>query len=62
MLTKIIQEFISAIEASEVLGISKQEVSRICKHQRKKPKYNLVFKREYIEEQRLSVRELCEAS
>ncbi len=59
---KIIQEFSSAVETSETLGISKQEVSRICKHQRKKPKYNLIFKSEYIEEQRLSVRELCEAS
>lgn len=52
----IIQEFISAVEASVSLGISKQEVSRICKHQRKTPKYNLVFKSEYIEEQRLSVK------
>lgn len=59
---KIIQEFISAVEVSATLGTSKQEVSRICKHQRKKPKYNLVFKSEYIEEQRLNVRELCEAS
>ena len=52
----IIQEFISAVVASEALGISKQEISRICKHQRKNPKYNLVFKSEYIEEQRLNVR------
>ena len=59
---KIIQEFSSAVETSRTLGMSKQEVSRICKHQRKKPKYNLIFKSEYIEEQRLSVRELCEAS
>lgn len=61
----IIQEFFSAVEASATLGISKQEVSKICKHQRKTPKYNLIFKSEYdeyIEEQRLSVRELCEAS
>ena len=53
----IIQEFISAVEASKILNISKQEVSRICKHERKKPKYNLIFKSEYIGEQRLSVRE-----
>lgn len=58
----IVQEFASAVEASVVLGISKQEISRICKHIRKKPKYNLIFKSEYIEEQRLNVRELCEAS
>ena len=51
----IIQEFISAVKAGLYLGISKQEVSRICKHQRKNPKYKLVFKSEYIEEQRLNV-------
>ena len=55
----IIQEFFSAVEASATLGISKQEVSKICKHQRKKPKYNLIFKSEYIEEQRLSVRDIA---
>lgn len=58
----IAQEFFSAVEASVYLGISKQEVSRICKHQRKTPKYNLIFKSEYIEEQRLNVRGLYEAS
>lgn len=54
---EIIQEFISAVEASKVLEISKQEISKICKCQRKKPKYNLIFKSEYIEEQRLNVRD-----
>lgn len=58
----IVQEFISAVEAGAILGVSKQEVSRICRHERKRPKYNLIFKSEYMEEQRLSVRELCEAS
>lgn len=52
----IIREFVSAVEASVFLKISKQEVSRICKHQRKNPKYNLIFKSEYIEEQRLNVK------
>lgn len=56
----VIQEFVSAIEAGAAFEISKQEVSKICRHQRKKPKYNLVFKSEYIEEQRLNVRELYE--
>ena len=56
----IIQEFFSAVEASMSLGISKQEVSRICRHERKKPKFNLIFKSEYIGEQRLSVRESYE--
>jgi len=54
----IIQEFFSAVEASTFFGISKQEVSRICRHERKKPKYNLIFKSEYIEEQRLNVRDI----
>lgn len=55
----IAQEFVSAVEAATTIGISKQEVSRICKHERKKPKYNLVFKSEYIEEQRLNVRDFA---
>lgn len=55
----ILREFISAVEAGEILGICKQEVSKICKYQRKKPKYNLVFKSEYIEEQRLNVRDFA---
>ena len=53
----IVQEYSSAVNAGMHLGISKQEVSRICKHQRKNPKYKLVFKSEYIEEQRLNVKE-----
>lgn len=56
----ILEEFESAIEVAKRFVISKQEVSRICKHQRKKPKYKLIFKseyNEYIEEQRLSVRD-----
>ena len=59
----ILREFISTVEASVSLGISKQEVSRICKHQRKNPKYNLIYKseyNEYIEEQRLNVKEFYE--
>lgn len=57
---KIIQEFYSVINAGKMLGILPQEVSRICNHKAKTIKYNLVYKSEYIEEQRLSVRELCE--
>lgn len=52
----ILREFMSAIEVSVAFGISKQEVSKICKHQRKNPRYNLIYKNEYIEEQRLNVR------
>ena len=59
---KIIQEFYSVINAGKTLGISPQEVSRICSHKAKTIKYNLVYKSEYIEEQRLSVRGLYEAS
>lgn len=53
----ILREFCSGLEASEELGISKQEVSKICLHQRKTPKYNLMYKSEYMEEQRLNVEE-----
>lgn len=58
----IIQEFYSLNSVSEVLDICPQSVSDICNHKTKHGKYNLIFKSEYIEEQRLSVRELCEAS
>lgn len=56
----VIQEFYSGEEASKTLNISKQTVSNLCHHKTLTRKYNLVFKSEYIEEQRLSVRELCE--
>jgi hypothetical protein len=52
----IIKEFLSGTIAAMELGISSKEVSKICTHIRKTPKYNLVFKSEYIEEQRLSVK------
>lgn len=56
----VIQEFYSVINAGKSLGISPQEVSRICLHKAKTIKFNLIYKseyNEYIEEQRLSVRE-----
>lgn len=56
----ILKEFFSGSNAANELGISAKEVSKICKHIRKKPKYNLMFKSEYMEEQRLSVRGFCE--
>ena len=59
---EVLQEFYSVINAGKTLGISPQEVSRICSHIAKTIKFNLVYKSEYIEEQRLSVRALCEAS
>lgn len=56
----VIQEFYSLNEASRELGISVESVRKTCLHKIKKPRYNLVFKSEYMEEQRLSVRELYE--
>lgn len=53
----IIQEFYSVNSVSKTLHICPQSVSDICLHRVKNPRYNLIFKSEYIEEQRLSVRE-----
>ena len=53
----IIQEFYSVNSAGEALGIKGQEVSRICLHKAKTIKFNLMYKSEYMEEQRLNVRE-----
>lgn len=61
----ILKEFYSLNEASRELGINVESVRQTCLHKYKKPRYNLIYKseyNEYIEEQRLSVRELCEAS
>lgn len=56
----ILQEFYSLNEASRELNISVEGVRRICTHKIKKPRFNLIYKSEYIEEQRLSVREFYE--
>lgn len=56
----IIQEFYSLNSVSEVLDICPQSVSDICNHKTKNGKYNLIFKSEYMEEQRLNVRESYE--
>ena len=61
----VIQEFYSINEASRELGIDVESVRKTCLHKFKNPRFNLIYKseyNEYIEEQRLSVRELCEAS
>ena len=55
----ILKEFLSGAIAAIELGISNKEVSKICTHIRKKPKYNLIFKSEYIEEQRLNVKDFA---
>ena len=55
----ITQEFYSGEEASKILNISKQTVSNLCNHKTLTRRYDLVFKSEYIEEQRLSVRGSC---
>lgn len=57
---EILQEFYSLNEASRELGISVESVRETCMHQYKKPRFNLIYKSEYIEEQRLSVREFYE--
>lgn len=56
---EVVQEFYSVINAGQALGIKPQEVSRICLHKAKTIKYNLVYKSEYIEEQRLSEKGLA---
>lgn len=51
----IIQEFKSVNDAARELNTSSTEISRICSHKNKrKPRFNLKYKDEYIEEQRLS--------
>ena len=57
---EIVQEFYSINEASRQLGIDVESVRSICMHKFKNPRFNLVYKSEYIEEQRLSVRESYE--
>lgn len=52
----IIEEFYSVNNAGLKLGISPQDVSRICLHQINNEKFNLKYKKEYIEEQRLNER------
>jgi hypothetical protein len=53
----ISREFYSLNEASRELGIAVESVRQTCLHKYKNPKFNLMYKNEYIEEQRLSVRE-----
>lgn len=47
-------EFASLNKAAIKLDISVEGVRKICQHKIKNPKYNLVYKSEYMEEQRLS--------
>lgn len=58
----ILREFYSINNASAELEMSVEGVRKICNHKIKKPRYNLVYKSEYMGEQRLSVRGLYEAS
>lgn len=50
----ILREFYSINNASEELRMSVEGVRKICNHKIKKPRYNLIYKSEYMEEQRLS--------
>lgn len=59
---EVIKEFYSLNEAARSLGINVETVRKTCMHKFKKPSFNLIYKSEYIEEQRLSVRGLYEAS
>ena len=54
---EIMKEFYSINDASRELGIGVEGARKICMHKFKKPRFNLIYKSEYIEEQRLSVRE-----
>lgn len=54
------QEYYSLNDAAKDLCMSVESVRQTCLHKYKKPKYNLMYKSEYIEEQRLSVRESYE--
>lgn len=56
----ILREFYSINNASIELGMSVEGIRKICNHKIKNPRFNLIYKSEYIEEQRLSVRGLCE--
>ena len=58
----IMREFYSINEASRELGIDVESVRKICMHKFKNPRFNLIYKSEYVEEQRLSVRESYEAA
>lgn len=57
---EIIKEFYSLNEAARSLGISVETARKTCMRKFKKPSFNLIYKSEYIEEQRLSVRESYE--
>ena len=50
----VLQEFYSLNEASRILGMTVESVRQICLHHVKNPSYNLIYKSEYIEEQRLN--------
>lgn len=51
----IIKEFISIKEAAEYLHIDRTTVRATCNHKWKNPKFKLIFKKEYMGEQRLNV-------
>lgn len=61
--TLLLQEFKSVNDAARKLNISSGEVSQICLHKKKrKPRFNLVYKNEYIKEQRLNEKGYVELS
>lgn len=58
----IVKEFYSINNASVELEMSVEGIRKICNHKIKNPRYNLIYKSEYIEEQRLNVRGSIEQS
>lgn len=56
------REFQSINKAAKSLDICVESVRKICQHKFENPRYNLVYKTEYMEEQRLSGRGLTQQS
>ena len=58
----VIKEFYSLNEAGRELGMSTESVRKICMHKVKKPRFNLIYKSEYIEEQRLNEKGIADVA
>lgn len=58
----IAQEYYSINEASKQTGLAVESIRKICLHKIKNPTCKFIYKSEYIEEQRLSVKGYAEQS
>lgn len=56
----VLDEYDNMKIAAKKLGISQTKVADICKHKNKKRDYNLYFKSEYMEDQRLNEKKSSE--